>query len=30
MIVYPLFLWVLGFGGALIGAKSVEAESYHV
>jgi hypothetical membrane protein len=30
MIVYPLFLWVLGFGGALIGAKSVEAESSHV
>jgi len=30
MIVYPLFLWVLGFGGALIGAKSIEAESYDV
>jgi hypothetical membrane protein len=30
MIVYPLFLWVLGFGGALIGAKSAEAESYDV
>ena len=30
MIVYPLFLWVLGFGGALIGAKSAEAESSHI
>ena len=30
MIVYPLFLWVLGFGGALISAKSAEAESSHI
>jgi hypothetical membrane protein len=30
MIDYPLFLWVLGFGGSLIGAKSAEAESYDV
>ena len=30
MIDYPLFLWALGFGGALIGAKSTEAESYDV
>ena len=30
MVAYPIWLWVLGFGGALIGAKSAEAESYHV
>jgi len=30
MIVYPLFLWVLGLGGALTGAKSAEAEGSHV
>ena len=30
MVACPIWLWVLGFGGALIGAKSAEAESYHV
>jgi hypothetical protein len=30
MAAYPIWLWVLGFGGALIGVKSADAESYHV
>ncbi len=30
MAAYPIWLWVLGFGGALIGVKSAEPESYHV